>query len=129
MFAITAPTAVVLGILSIVLSLRVSFQRGKSKAGLGDGGDPVLFERIRQHGNLTEYAPMGLILLGLAEAQGASAGWLYCSAIVLVVARLLHPLGISHKNPTNPLRIVGAVGTSLSMLVSIVAILLQISGA
>ncbi|MEO0679422.1 MAG: MAPEG family protein, partial [Pseudomonadota bacterium] len=42
---------------------------------LGDGGDLRLQRRTRAQGNLVEYAPLFLILLALAEMQGA-AGWL-----------------------------------------------------
>lgn len=122
MFAVTGPTAVVLGLLSIYLSVRVSVQRGKTAAGLGDGGDAILLQRIRQHGNLAENAPMALILLGLAEAQGAPVAWSWASAAILIAARLIHPFGIRHDQPANPLRIVGSVGTSLAMLISAAAI-------
>ncbi len=122
MFAITAPTAVVLGLLSILLSVRVSLRRGRVGVALGDGGDMLLLERIRQHCNLAETAPMALILMGLAEAQGASVGWLYASAAVLLIARLIHPFGIRHNQPANALRIIGAVGTTIAMLISMAAI-------
>lgn len=128
MFAITAATAVALGLLSIFLSIRVSLLRGKVSVALGDGGDPLLLERMRQHSNLSENAPMALILLGLAEAQGAPVGWLYTSAAVLLLARLVHPFGIRHDQPANPLRIIGAVGTTASMLISMAAILWSASG-
>ena len=69
-FPITAPVAVALTVLSIILSLRVSFKRGALAIALGDGGNPALLERMRQHGNLMENAPLALIILALAEAQG-----------------------------------------------------------
>lgn len=123
LFPITAPTAVALAVLSIILSVRVSIRRGEKRVGLGDGGDTVLLERIRQHSSLAETAPMALIILGLAEAQGASASWLYASAAVLLAARIIHPFGIHHEQPANPLRIVGSIGTSISMLIASIGIL------
>ncbi len=128
LFTVTAPTAVALAVLSIILSTRVSIRRGDSRVALGDGGDTGLLERIRQHSNLMETAPLALIILGLAEAQGLSATWLYASAAILLAARLIHPFGIRHDQPANPLRIVGSVGTSISMLIASIGILRAMSG-
>jgi uncharacterized protein len=122
-FPITAPVAVGLGLLSIILSIRVSLQRGRVGVALGDGNNPGLLERIRQHANFCEAVPIALIVLGLAEAQGVAAGWLYLSAAILVAARLIHPFGIRIDQPANPLRIVGSVGTSISMLIASAGIL------
>lgn len=122
-FPITAPVAVGIGLLSIILSVRVSLQRGKVGIALGDGNDRTLLERCRQYGNLTEAAPLALIVLALAEAQGVATSWIYASAAILLAARLIHPFGIRADQPANPLRIVGSVGTSLSMLIASVGIL------
>ena len=64
--------------------------RGTAKVSLGDGGDPMLIRRIRGMGNFVEYVPLALILLGLAEANGASAIALWICGGSLVVGRLLH---------------------------------------
>lgn len=122
-FPITGIVAVTLFALSLLLSTRVSFQRGKVGVALGDGGNPVLLERMRQHGNLMENAPSALILLGLAEAQGVSSFWLWISAAILIAARLVHPFGIHHDDPANKVRIVGAVATSVAMLITSIGIL------
>jgi uncharacterized protein len=127
-FPITAPFAIALGVLSIILSVRVSSKRGATKISLGDGGNPALLERIRQHANLMETAPMALILLGLAEAQGVPPSWLYASATILLLARLIHPFGIGSNQPANPLRVIGSVGTTISMLIASIGILRLIWG-
>ena len=127
-FPITAPVAVALTVLSIILSLRVSFKRGALAIALGDGGNPALLERMRQHGNLMENAPLALIILALAEAQGVQASWLYASAAILLLSRLIHPFGIRHDQPANPIRVIGASGTAVSMLIASIGILRMMLG-
>lgn len=127
-FPITAPVAVALTVLSIILSVRVSIKRGETQIALGDGGNLALLERIRQYANLAENAPLALIILGLAEAQSVPTPWLYASAAILLLARLIHPFGIRHTQPANPLRIIGSVGTSISMLIASIGILRLIWG-
>ena len=127
-FPITALYASALAILAIVLSIRVSLMRGTAKVALGDGGNPILTERIRQHSNLVENAPLALILLALAEAQGTSPLWLHLSGGILLASRLIHPLGIRHDQPANPVRIVGSVGTTTAMLIAVVALLRHAAG-
>ncbi len=75
-FVITAPAAVALGLLVAFLSVRVSLRRGKMGVALGDGGDTLLLERIRQHCNLSETIAMALILMGLAKASIAAGQFL-----------------------------------------------------
>ena len=60
----------------------------------GDGGQDALQRRIRSHGNFQEYVPLTLLLIGLYEAGGGAPGWVRALLIVLVVARLLHPVGM-----------------------------------
>ena len=120
---ITALVAVALGLQSIYLSTRVSLLRGKLGVALGDGNHPALLERMRQHGNLMEAAPLALILLGLAEGQGVATGWIYAAAAILLAARLIHPFGVRHDQPGNRLRIIGALGTTISMLIAALGIL------
>lgn len=122
-FPITAPVAVALAVLSIILSIRVSLMRGEVGVALGDGANTALLERMRQHGNLMENAPMALIILGLAEAQGVQATWLYASAAILLLSRFIHPFGVRHDQPANRVRIIGASGTTISMLIASIGIL------
>lgn len=126
---ITALYAALIGLLAVALSNYVSINRGRMKIPHGDGGDPAMALIIRRHANLLENAPLALILLGLAEATGMAGTWLHGLGIVLVIARLVHPFGISGTNPNSPLRVVGAVGTNAVILVASLYILwLAISG-
>lgn len=106
----TGLTAGVLGLLVIVLGLRVSAIRRKAGISLGDGGNPELQARIRAHGNAVETIPLALILLLLAE-QANGAIWLVIGlAALLVVSRILHPIGIALPAPNAP-RLIGIIGT------------------
>lgn len=107
---VTMLAAGVLGLLVVVLGLRVSAARRKFGISLGDGGNPVLQERIRAHGNAVETIPLALILLLLAE-QTNGAIWLVIGlAVLLVVSRILHPIGIALPAPNAP-RVIGIIGT------------------
>lgn len=56
----------------------------------GDGGDPVLFKRIRIHGNLMENAPLFALVLAAAEIAGLGSGWLWLGVATFVVGRIAH---------------------------------------
>ena len=62
--------------------------------------------------------PLALILLGFLELNGASPGLLHGLGIALVVSRIAHPLGLKHDNVRNPLRGIGAGGTTLVTLIA-----------
>lgn len=113
---ITALYAAILAIWAWGLSTYVSVNRGKFKILHGDGGNPEMAAIIRRHGNMTEYVPMALILLGLAEVSGLGATWMHVLGVILIVSRLVHPFGISVSNPGSPLRVIGSVGTQITTL-------------
>ena len=87
-------TAAVCVALQVVLTGLVIRQRLRTGISLLDGGDIRLTRRIRAHGNLTETAPVALLLLGLLELAGLGRGWLLTAAGLLVVGRCLHALGV-----------------------------------
>ena len=64
---ITAVFAALLAPLFLVLSYRVIKLRGSTRTALGDGGNPELLRRMRVQANFAEYAPLALVLIGLAE--------------------------------------------------------------
>jgi uncharacterized protein len=129
-FPVTSLYAPLLALLLIVLSNIVSAQRARYRVSIGDGGEAGLLLWIRRHGNLAESLALALLLMALAEARGLPAPWLHGMGVLLVVARLLHVIGLNPTNPAAPLRIAGGVGTYLSMLIAIVWLLWgQISSA
>ena len=122
MLAISGIYVVIIALLAMILGAMVSIHRAKANISILHGDDMQLAEKMRRHGNLAETAPFALLLLIVAEASGGSAMWLHIAGIILVISRLLHPLGLKHENPNEILRGVGAGGTSISMLISIVLI-------
>jgi uncharacterized protein len=122
---ITALYAAILALILVVLSAMVIAMRAQTKIALYDGGNLQLAERIRKHGNFTEYVPIALILMGLAEAGGASPVLIHAAGIILVASRLLHPLGIRHDKADAMPRVVGGSGTLIAILLCAGAIFWQ----
>ena len=91
---VTATTASVLGLLLAKLSLNVIGQRRKLSVGMGDGGHEALTRAIRAQANLAEYAPIALILLACLELNEGPMWLTVTLASLLVLGRLLHPVGI-----------------------------------
>ncbi|ATQ45047.1 hypothetical protein CSW64_15170 [Caulobacter mirabilis] len=112
----TAYYALPLALLGLVLWFRVTATRSGLKVSIGDGGDPALHEKIRQHGNFIEWTPLVLLLMVIAEGNRADAIYLHISGGLLLAGRLIHPFGLSAANPMHPLRIVGNTASLLAML-------------
>jgi uncharacterized membrane protein YecN with MAPEG domain len=74
----------------------------------GDGGNPLLLQRMRAHSNFTEHAPIFLILVALIEMAHRGGTWLAAVGAVFMIARLLHVFGMDIARP-NPLRAAGAL--------------------
>lgn len=120
----TALTLAPLAVLSVGLSVTVSTLRGRLGIALGDGGNPRLALWIRRHANLMENAPLALLAIAVAEANGAAAAVLSLACVILVVSRLVHPFGVHADRPAHPLRVIGGVGTHAAMLIAAAAALL-----
>jgi uncharacterized membrane protein YecN with MAPEG domain len=118
-FQITSAYAAILGLVAIFLSFQVIRMRAKTKVSLLDGDNMALKECIRRHGNFIEYVPLTLILMGFAEAGGASSTWLHVIGGILLIARLIHPFGIKHDNGSAPARVMGAAGSQIAMLLAV----------
>jgi uncharacterized membrane protein YecN with MAPEG domain len=103
-------TAGILGLLVVILGFRISAIRRAARISLGDGGNPVLEARIRAHGNCVETVPIALILLFLAEQAYGHPWYIIALAAVLVISRLLHPVGMALPSPNLP-RVAGILGT------------------
>ena len=115
---ITAIYAGLLALLFVVLSFRVIFVRMAEKISLGDGGKPELEKRIRAHANFVEYAPIGLILLGLAESLHSPAWSLHALGATLVAGRALHGFGISQTPQWVPGRFIGMNATFAAIVIA-----------
>ena len=122
---ITALYAGLCALLVRALAIRVvSFRRGR-QVGLGTGGDRDGEIRIRTHANAVEYIPLALILMLIAEINGLAPLWLHCIGGTLVIARLLHALGlVGGKGGYHPGRF---FGTALTWLVIIALAVIDIA--
>ena len=115
MLPITSTVASLAAISLVALSVPVSLRRMKVGVRIGFGDDTALLRRIRAQGNFTEYVPLTLILLALAEYRQAPVTLLWGIASLLIVGRALHVAGI--LTGSTPLRAPGMVGTYSALLV------------
>jgi uncharacterized membrane protein YecN with MAPEG domain len=114
---ITALTAAALALLLVFLSITTIRMRMKHGAAYGDAGQHDLNCAIRAHGNLTEYAPVGIILIALLESGGANPIALSIASAAFVGARLLNAIGLFNPpGPPKPARSIGIVVTLLILL-------------
>ncbi|MES2859769.1 MAG: MAPEG family protein [Pseudomonadota bacterium] len=103
-------------LLMLALSVPIARHRHAHKIGLGDGGDGSLMRKIRAHGNFIEYAPFGLLMLGLLELCGLPGTWLWVLGATLLLGRLLHAAGLSRRSGHSFGRFWGTLLTWLSFL-------------
>ena len=121
---VTGVFAAVLGILLLVLSVQVVKFRVKYKKTMGTTDDRDFEAAVRAHGNLIEYAPLGLIMLGIAELNGVAGGLIYWTGMALVVGRILHAWGmINGHGEEHKARAIGIVLTWLAILAAAILLL------
>ncbi|WP_417348851.1 MAPEG family protein [Ferrimonas sp.] len=92
---ITALYLSLTAILALVLAFRVVRLRRSRKIGVGTGKDTDLTLSVRCHGNMLEYAPLVLLMLGTAELNGADPALLHLCGGLWILARVLHPWGLT----------------------------------
>ncbi len=108
---VTALYASLLAIIFITLAIRVIQVRRAEKVALGDGGASTLIRRIRVHANFTEYVPIALVLLGLAESVHTEPVLLHILGLMLLIGRGLHAWGMSHSPENFTFRVTGMIMT------------------
>ncbi len=104
------------GLIYITLSYRVVKLRQKHQVGIGDGGVIDLQQTIRAHANFMEYVPICLILLTLLSTSTVSYLILHCAGGALVLARVLHAVGLTSNSGRTFGRYWGTVLTWLLLL-------------
>ncbi|RVU19820.1 MAPEG family protein [Methylobacterium oryzihabitans] len=127
--ATTAVYAALLTLVFLALSGWVMARRLSANVLHGTGGDDVLLVRMRSQANFAEYVPLALLLVGLLEAHGAARGLIQGLLALLLVARVLHPVGmVAAKNSAQQFacRGGGILVTMLVMAVAAVALLLRL---
>ncbi len=114
-----------LAVLSVILALRVSLLRNSAGIGIGSGDNAALERRIRVHGNFTEYAALGGLLLLALEASGFS-GWLvHGFGGAFILSRIAHAVGLSASAGRTASR---ALGTLVSWLILLIGGILAVLG-
>lgn len=116
---ITGIYAALLAVLLLILSIRVIALRGNpvfAWFAFAPGGKEGLQRAIRGHGNLTEYAPIFLLLMLIAELNGMAAGSLHAYGVTFLLGRLMHGVCFGFLKRSLPLRIGGTALTLFSLL-------------
>lgn len=127
-FVVTPLYALPLAAIFLVLWFRVSSVRSATGISFGDGGNAMLLQRVRQHGNFVEWTSMVLILMILAEGMGAPALYLHISGALLLIGRIAHPFGLKPDNAGHPLRYVGNLANILATVNLMVCLGVNILG-
>ena len=83
-----------------VLALQVARLRRGNRVLFGDGENLGLRCAIRVHANFIEYVPIIALLVAMLEMSGLSTTRVHVLMGALLVARLLHPLGMYSKPGT-----------------------------
>jgi uncharacterized membrane protein YecN with MAPEG domain len=118
--AVTAFYAAILALIFAVLSGWVIAGRFNMQILHGDGGSDEMNRRIRAHGNFAEYVPLILLLTGYFESSGGSRYIVRILLIVLIVARLMHPVGM--VAPPDSLQQYAFRATSVITTITILAV-------
>lgn len=115
---ITGLYAGILAILFAVLAARIGIMRGKLDIPMYHADNKDLGLAVRQHGNLAEWAPPAIIVIGLLEMSGAPVWAIHSLGGAFLIARLVHPFGLKWDTVGTPAR---GIGVGLSTLVVVIA--------
>jgi hypothetical protein len=115
-------------LLLVWLSARVIQGRVVFKVDIGDGGNEEMQRRIRVQANFIEYVPLVLILMLLVEQAGFSAWIVHLMGVTLIVARVLHAMGLGRFSGVSQGRFIGATVTFILLLAGAVLSLLGAFG-
>ena len=91
---VTGLYASLLVLLYVQLSLKIVGLRRRHKVSIGDGGVEDLQRAIATHTNASQYIPIGLLLLLIAELNGLYLLLLHIAGIALTVGRFMHSQSI-----------------------------------
>jgi uncharacterized membrane protein YecN with MAPEG domain len=111
----------ILSLIYAVLALQVARLRRNNLVLFGDADNRSLRTAIRVHANFIEYVPIITLLVALLEMSGASAMRVHLLMGGLLLARLLHPIGM-YARPTSWRFVVGRVcGILLTIFIMVSA--------
>ena len=126
---ITGMYAAVCALLILVLAFRVVQARFRHRVGIGDAGHADLALRVRVHANAVEYVPLALLLILMLELGGATTIWIHALGGTLLLARILHAIGLSTSSGRSPGRFVGTLLTWAVLLLASAILLLGVLAA
>lgn len=127
--SITSAYLGVLALLYLVLGLQVSRLRRGNRVLFGDGDNIKLRSAIRAHANFAEYVPIIVLMVALLEISGMAATRVHLLMAILLLARLLHPLGMYVGPRTLRFQICRVGGILLTLLVLVAAAVLCCCGS
>jgi uncharacterized membrane protein YecN with MAPEG domain len=110
---VTLAAAAASVIVNIWLGSRIVALRKTFKVSVGDGGHEPLLRRMRAQANFIENAPFVLILVGGLELSGASRWTLLAIAVLFVLARIAHAVGMDGGEGPR-WRMYGMMGSTLA---------------
>ncbi|WP_262694223.1 MAPEG family protein [Kordiimonas aquimaris] len=103
-----------IGLLYIVFGMLSGGRRSKTKTSLGAGSDPAMVKAFRAHANLTEWAPIAVMLIAGMEYLEAPKILVASLAGVYFAARILHSTGILIEgDKPHIFRPIGALGGTI----------------
>jgi uncharacterized membrane protein YecN with MAPEG domain len=117
----------ILALLYLVLGLQVSRLRRGNRVLFGDGDNRELRSAIRAHANFAEYVPIIALLVALLEMAGTPALRVHLLMGALLVARLLHPLGMYVGPRSLQFQICRVGGITLTLAVLLAAALMALT--
>jgi len=125
--SITVSYLAVLALLYAALSVQVIRLRQKNLAAFNDGGSTELRSAIRAHANFAEYVPITALMIAGLEMAGAAALRVHVLMGALLVARLLHPLGMYAAPNTLWFRIgrIGGMTLTIGLLIACALLILS----
>ena len=96
----------------------------------GDGGNNTLIRRVRSHGNFAEYVPLAVGLIAFYEAGGGTHWIVQTLLILLLVARIAHPIGMmAPKNSPQQFACRGGGLVTTTLVIAVAAVLLLLRTA
>ena len=119
---ITALYAAACALFLVFLSVRVIDMRRRHRVSVGHGDAPELERAMRVQANFTEYTPLVLVMLALAELQGLPGWALHLAGLGFVAARVLHFLGFRSSEAPGQFRMLG-MALTFGVLITLAVVL------
>ena len=116
MLHITALYGSILALILLWLAYNIVKFRRTEQVELGDGGSEKGVRHIRAQANAIENIPITLLLFAIYEINGGSMYVLHAIGILLVFARIIHPLGLVSKKGVSFGRYYGTLITWLAII-------------